>query len=209
MQSVTIAYDQAFYSAYLRYLAEPVVRRNHDEMFEFFRRWTGPCSLQVGPWLSVVDLGCGLGEFERHGDWRRYVGVDRNDTGKVKDFIHGDYSDLAGVKALLRWEPDAFVSLFSIEACFLPDERYTLYDRVFDAWPSIRFGMVSGFYYQNRLDEPVVSEAGGAIVSCQTIEKQADFLSSRFFEVRTSLRTPSELFGDDVVEVWKFFARRA
>lgn len=204
-----MAYNQDFYKMYAEYLQEDPVRASHNLVFEQFQR------LAKGD-LQVLDLGCGLGEFWQYGAPVKYVGVDVNDVSELGgDFklIQADYHDLQGVSQRLRrrfarpYLPNAFVSLFSVE-CFHPAaERYEFYGNVFRIFPTIEFGLVSGFFYESRRSEEKVGETGG-ITSYQTIEDQWLYTSSAFTELRMHVRTPSKMFGQDVIEVWKFFTRR-
>ncbi len=196
---ITPAYGTEFYQLYLGYLQEPTVRANHDMMFETFYRFTRPTQLRI------MDLGCGLGEYSRYGPHSEYVGIDLNNAGQVKNFVHMDYTEL-NLASHLPFVPNAFVSLFSIEACYPAKSKYALYERIFAENPSIRYGLVSGFFYESRRGLETVSEAG-KIVSYQTIEDQSKYVSGNFSEVRVYLRTPSKMFGDDPVEVWKMLAR--
>jgi len=198
-----MAYDKAFYEKYLRYLAEPAVRKSHDFAFRMFRRAVGPDFA-----LKVIDLGCGTGEYERHGPHTQYVGIDENESGYVQSFLQADYAD-PGTAARLPFEPNAFVSLFSIEPFFAAGERYALYERLFARYPKCRFALVSGFYYQRRAGADMVTEklGGSEVVSYQTIEDPSTVMSSAFTELRMLLPTPSS-FGDDVVEVWKILLRQ-
>lgn len=196
-----MAYDDNFYRLYNDYLREITVRNNHDLIFRYFRQFTHPDRM-----MDVIDLGCGLGEYRLFGQYREYMGIDLNETGQNRDFLKHDYHDLTFVKSLL-FKPTLFVSLFSIECCHDAPTKYELYNRLFSEVPSLQYGLVGGFFYEDRRGLEMVGETGG-IVSYQTIEDPAQFISSVFTESRTHLRTPSRMFGDDVVEVWKTFARR-
>ncbi len=194
-------YDEIFYQRYREYLKEGVVRKNHDRMFELLPLLALPNELRV------IDLGCGTGEYitydQRHA---LYAGVDLNNTGNVAPFIQRDYCAL-DFAPLVPFTPNAFVSLFSIECSYPPEAKYGLYSRIFSAFPHLRCGLSAGFYYESRRDQPTVTEAG-EIESYQTIEKSPVDDSYLFRESRILLRTPSEMFGQDVVEVWKFFVRK-
>ena len=71
---------------------------------------------------------------------------------------------------------------------------------------NVRYGLVSGFYYKDRVEQDKVEEVGG-LISYQTIEDQKKYHCKEFIEFRSFIEVPSELFGPDVVEVWKFFIR--
>ncbi len=192
-------YDENFYRMYREYLEEPTVRKNHDCIFELFTSFLLPESPRV------VDFGCGVGEYltydSRHS---RYVGIDRNKTIDSTDFIQADY---LSVDLSLPFPPNAFLSLFSVECCHPLAVRYDFYERVFAAFPAIRCGLVGGFFYESRRDQETVTESG-ELVSYQTIEDPSRHISPNFTELRAHLYTPSEMFGRDVVEVWKFFVRK-
>lgn len=192
-----MAYDESFFKAYRAYLQEDKVRENHNEMFRLFSRMTRMP-------LSVVDLGCGVGEFYHLGVYYDYLGVDRQNWGGIHrdNFVQGDYTNLPKD---LRFSPEGFISLFSIEACFPASERYALYAKLFRE-TDVKWGMSAGFYYTDKRNQAIVSEAGD-IVSHQTIESLGEYACEGFEEQWMTLRTPSKMFGDTVVEVWKFFRR--
>lgn len=201
-----MAYDKQFYDKYQAYLKEKTVRDSHDFVFDQFWKMTS------GQHLRTIDLGCGLGEYHQYNlafFSDRYVGVDANDFPRDFKYICGDYNDLGSIrKALdLDFRPEVFVSLFSIECCCSPLYKYHLYDRVFMTFPQIKFGLVGGFFYEKARSEETVLETGG-ITSHQTIEDASLFVSDIFTEFRLHIRTPSQMFGQDVVEVWKFLIRR-
>jgi hypothetical protein len=66
---------------------------------------------------------------------------------------------------------------------------------------------VSGFYYWNSKDKNPIGETGG-IQSYQTLEPVETVLSPNFHETRITLPAPSEMFGSDVIEVWKLLERK-
>lgn len=193
-------YDEKFYRDYAEYLLEHTVRTSHDLVFRLFRRFVYPAP------LLVVDLGCGLGEYQTYGHHDDYVGVDLNYTGQVGNFVCADYHDLSFLNQL-PFMPTVFVSLFSIECFHSARDKYALYERIFGAFPFIQHGLVGGFLYEGRRNLETVEE-NGKIVSYQTIEDSALYISETFSELRLHMRTPSRMFGDDVVEVWKIFCRR-
>lgn len=195
-----MSYDKSFYELYSDYLREPTVRKNHNFIFEFF------ASVAHQRDLFVVDLGCGLGEYEMYGRYKDYAGIDLNNVGRVKNFFRTDYHDLKFVRHL-PFAPTSFVSLFSIECFHNARDKYALYDRIFSEIPSIAYGLSGGFFYEKRKTQETVGEAG-EIVSYQTIEDPSLYISPLYVEMRIHIRTPSAMFGDDVVEVWKIFIRR-
>lgn len=195
-----MAYDNEFYNLYEEYLQEPRVRDVHNMLFRKIEKFT------ESP-RNVLDLGCGLSEYSRYGgSYDSYVGIDKNNTG-VKSFILGDYTDLDFIRENLSFEPTVVISLFSIECCFPREVKYALYDRIFKKFPSVNRVIATGFYYKDRRNEESVRENGG-VVSYQTIENQSHFLSSLFRESRVLMPNPSNLFGENPVEVWKFLKRK-
>lgn len=210
-----MAYDEQFYELYRQYLEEPIVRENHDRMFHLFAQLMRPARFKGFPYLRsphVVDLGCGTGEYDHYDDAHTaYVGVDVNDTESVSHLIvTQDYRSFDWLENL-QFEPNAFISLFALEAdaTLSAGEKYEFYEEVFKRLPSIKFAMVSGFFYRSQRDLPIVGETGG-IQSAQAIEDPADFIFDTFTELRIHIETPSEMFGPEpheIVEVWKFFVR--
>lgn len=198
-QETKTTYSKEFYDQYSKYLLEDIVRANHDKVFADFRRFTLPMP------LCVVDLGCALGEYSRYGHYVKYLGVDVNNTGQVRNFMKADYRNVNFVKSL-PFTPNAFVSLFSIEPVYAVEQRYALYEVLFAKVPSLQYGLSSGFFYESRRNLETVRETG-ALISYQTIEDPSKHISPNFSEFRNYLRTPSKMFGNDVVEVWKILAR--
>ncbi|MDE1855161.1 MAG: class I SAM-dependent methyltransferase [Candidatus Micrarchaeota archaeon] len=196
-----VSYSSDFYRMYADYLREGLVRKNHDNIFAGFGRFT-----QQEP-LYVVDLGCGLGEYELHGHYAGYTGIDLNNaTSRKRNFVQADYTKLDFFERL-PFKPNAFVSLFSTELMLNAKDKYAFYERIFTDVASIQYGLVSGFIYENRADLEKVVEPGG-VVSYQSIENPARHTSGAFAEARIYKRTPSKMFGGDVVEVWKMLGRR-
>jgi len=196
-----MAYDPEFYRLYRDYLRERTVRASHDLVFAMFETI---CARHVEK-RNVMDIGCGLGEFDRYCEPERYVGVDRNNAGSVLSFVQADYTDLAFLTQL-PFDPNVFVSLFSVEACLPAADRYAFYERLFSE-TGVVLGLVAGFYYESKRDQATVGETGG-IISYQTIEPMDFHRSDRFKELRVLTRTPSKMFGADVVEVWKVLSRK-
>lgn len=208
-----MAYDNDFYRAYETYLGELRVRKCHDIMFSMFQN-------EVGKYNNVVDIGCGVfNEFNTFYRPKHYTGIDLNADIKdrTKDrnnnalFIQGNYRDRAFLDAALHTDKlvgdaEAFVSLFSSEITAPAYENYELYNHLFETCPNIRAGLVSGFYYSDKIDINPVTEAGG-LISYQTLDPLESFRSQRFSETRILMPVPSNMFGDNVVEVWKIFNR--
>lgn len=195
-----MAYDADFFANYAKYLRETVVRDSHDRVFYIFR------DLTDGPG-NVIDLGCGMGEYGRYGQYERYAGVDRVNHGFVDLFVEADYTDVDALAERLPFEPDCFVSLFSIEACVPPAQRHALYEALFRRFETVDSILTAGFEYASKAGELKVGEAGG-LESFQSVEGLYDVISDVFDEIRILTRTPSTFFGPDVVEIWKVLTRR-
>lgn len=196
-----MGYDSDFYTMYEAYLVEERVRGKHDAVLDMWHTLTWPNS------SYVLDLGCGQSnEYLRFGpDVRAYQGFD------VTESPHGMVLDYRGPELLeavrsLGWQPDAFVSLFSAECTATPIENAELYEQLFREIPTIKHGLVSGFYYAGRRKENPVRETGG-VVSWQTVDHLEHEVSDVYDEIRVLARVPSAMFGDDVVEVWRMLTR--
>src|SRR5439155_9841467 len=165
-----MAYDNDFYRAYARYLKEFTVRRAHDRVFAVVQ--------QHRSFGNVVDLGCGLSEFNQYTDPRRYLGIDLNaDPTREGSFrlVNGNYRDVAFVAEQARSQrPTAFISLFSSEITAPKEDNRKLYEALFAAIPSVRMALVSGFYYERRKDRNPIEETGG-IVSYRTLSTITDY----------------------------------
>lgn len=209
-----MAYNDDFYKAYEAYLKEPVVRDAHDWVFSLFR-WNYEGEQRRGvtyKYDDIVDLGCGqFNEFKRYYDPIYYVGIDENAVSNQRNndcLIHGNYRDRKVLASAIDQEHSAFVSLFSSEITAHYTENYRLYNWIFNTFPNIRAGLVSGFYYTHKKHKNPIKETGG-IVSYQTLEDIEDRRIKRrgFTEKRIVLPVPSKMFGNKVVEVWKIFER--
>ena len=191
-----MSYNNDFYEKYAKYLKEPTVWQNHGRVFNTFRTWFG------GGAMRVLDLGCGTGEFLHHYPAvDSYWGIDKEDSPAADQVL-----DYTRHLPILPFLPNAFVSLFSVEACLPAPARYALYNRLFSEYP-IDKALVSGFYYEHAAKEDTVSEAGD-LISYQTVEPLERFPSISFKETRIVMNTPSEFFGKDVIEVWKIMERK-
>jgi hypothetical protein len=200
-------YGEAFYAAYEEYLEEPRVRAVHDTMLAL--------ATNFGPFGRVVDLGCGRGmEFLRYGWPDRYVGIDRNarPTPDLEGNMHAcvlaaDYRDASLVADVVRdGTLTAAVSLFSVECSADSLTNHAFYENLFRESP-IESILSSGFYYTHVRDHEQVHE-NGWLVSWQTVRPVEDARSEVFDEFRITTPCPSLLFGNDVVEVWRFLTRR-
>lgn len=180
-----------FYSDYSKYLSEPVVAQNHQNVLDLFNQKKG---LQ-----SVIDLGCGLREFQLRFRPRNYVGIDLQSpladyqlNYRLCEFPNVDFN-LTG-----------FVSLFSVENTAPHQDNYKLYEQIFTRYPSIECGLVSGFYYAGNKENPILE---GNISAFQTLESPEEVKSALFSETRVIIYSPSNMFGENVYEVWKYFER--
>lgn len=202
-----MGYDKDFYRLYQDYIMEDSVRAAHNWVFDVATR-----SDKLN---SVIDLGCGQSrEFFLFARPALYIGVDQNPHPDHDNVVQGDYRELLTFEqrrnCLNPFHRDVtgFVSLFSSEITGIPEQNYELYKTIFEHFPRIECGLVSGFYYISKRDLPEVEEVGG-LISHQTIDRIEDQEDQRteFSEKRIILPVPSKLFGEDVIEVWKIFER--
>lgn len=194
-----MAYDSEFYKAYEDYLLEPTVRKQHDWVFYL-----------LGPdFRNVVDLGCGQSnEFRRFAIplGSKYVGIDTN-ANSFQGNLVADYREPRTLwEVMYKRKPTAFVSLFSSEITAPACVNCLLYNDLFENFPKLQSGLVSGFYYADKKNVNPVKEAG-EIISYQTLEGIEDVARLGYSEKRIILPVPSKLFGPHVVEVWKIFER--
>lgn len=203
-------YTKNFYELYLDYLGEDTVRESHDSAFKYF--------LNNYKASKILDLGCGLSEFARYASPEEYLGIDLNAEVKkynknniiIADYRNNNLSDLIN-----PFKPDSAISLFSVEITAPKgvesfsaqvNSKYDMYVKVFRELPSVKVMLVSGFYYRNKMDENPIRENGG-VVSYQTLEPKQEGYDDVFSELRFDTVTPSKMFGDDVVEIWKVLER--
>lgn len=198
-----MTYDNEFYKMYREYLREKTVRNAHNWIFKIV--------MQNPDFQNVVDLGCGLSEFLTYANPKEYIGIDVNaeTTSKKheKRTVKGDYRKGNLEELVSPSNPTAFISLFSVEIIAPKEANYKLYKEIFENFPSIKSGLVSGFYYVSKKDKNPIGETGG-IQSYQTLENPEDVISNVFSEKRIILPVPSKMFGSDVYEVWKFLERK-
>lgn len=195
-----MSYNEDFYKLYDEYLEEQEVRRQHDFVLGLVAYGNEHALTD-----RVVDLGCGLCEFETAVCPYAYLGIDdrSHKAGLRLDYLSERQLVLDKVRG---FDATAFVSLFSTE--IVMQAPSLLYEKLFDV-PSIHVGLVSGFYYANRKYENPVTEAGG-LVSWQTLSPPEETAQGRNFRERARivLPVPSKLFGPDVYEVWRFLEKK-
>lgn len=195
--------EDDFYAAYRKYLAHPVVRQVHDEMFRDFTQ----LQRRVG---GIVDLGCATCEFGHYleGSAYSYAGIDLNLTGAPAGrffLFKGDYTSDAMRPAIDS--ATAFVSLFSTEIHYPYRERQAFYRSLFDLHPKMKAGMVSGLVYDGHETEPEYTERLGFRVY-QSVEPAVADETLPYHEFRCLRRVPPGMFGDSFTEVWKIFIRK-
>jgi len=198
-----VAYDDDFYKLYEGYVLEPRVRERHDHVLRMLSAGMGGG--------NVADIGCGrYQEFRRHGDYEYYAGYDANHVDPDYRLDYRNVDLLVKKLRILPLDADFFVSLFSTEITAPPQENRDFYHALFERVPSLKWGVVSGFYYASSgMDENPIEEAGG-IVSWQTLlpVDHWEMSTHLFRETRVTLEVPSTMFGEDVVEVWRLLERR-
>lgn len=195
-----MSYDQDFYTKYHAYLKEPGVRKMHNRAINFAGVLPGSA--------KVIDLGCGHGmEWWHHSNMcLEYVGVDENASIATKS-IRANFRDVDLVASLMRFHGlEGIVSLFGIEPSATQAENTDFYNQLFDKTPALSI-VSAGFYYQPRKLMTSVREVGD-IISFQTNTCLQETESDRYTETRMEFPCPSEMFGKDVVEVWKFMERK-
>lgn len=196
-----MSYNQDFFEQYKNYLLEPVVRNAHNWMFHIFE------TVWPSYPLNIIDFGCGqCCEYRQYGHPENWFGFDLNPPDEPNTH-KCDYRTFTDIK--VPFPIYGFVSLFSTECCLDKWEKYSFYDKIFYQYP-IKAALVSGFYYENKIKEEWVHETGG-IASWQSIEDQKLWVCSetQYIELRTHIRVPSKMFGEDVVEVWKILMRKS
>ena len=87
-----------------------------------------------------------------------------------------------------------------------PVKKYEFYEKIFNN-TSIQYGLVAGFFYLDQRDLLYCKEEGFEKVY-MTTERQLDYYSDTFEEWRQYIHVPSEMFGPNLMEVWKFFKRK-
>jgi len=122
----------------------------------------------------------------------RYIGVDISDGF--------DYRDLLALKdKIIEVKANTIVSLFSVECTKDEEDNNILYDFIFKE-TDVKTILSSGFYYKSKKDLQMVKETCG-IISYQTIGEVRDD------ELRFTVPCPSNMFGEEVVEVWRLLRK--
>lgn len=154
---------------------------------------------------SAFDIGCGVVQLMRkvlHN--KTYVGFDQHAYESRPDLVQVDYTTDAGRKTIADFarvlEPDVIVSAFSTEIMLPERDRLELYDWLLTLAPQV---VASGFYYDDDRRERERVQETHDLWSYQTLLDTP----LQPYERRFVQRNPSKLFGPDVVEVWRGFAR--
>lgn len=199
--------DKSFWEQYEEYIEESLPRH---------RRAVNMLLHDKFPHNGVLlDLGCGqCMEAADLIEPLQYIGVDQNPPSKwilegTERKVHKlDYrKDSLDRVCISEYHVDFFSSFFSSEVTETYPQNERLYEKIFQSFPSLQWGLVSGFYYRGRRNEAKVEETGG-IVSYQSIWDLADVESEVFEETRLLVKAPSKMFGPDVIEVWKLLERK-
>lgn len=194
-----MSYNQEFFEKYKNYLKETKVRHVHNHMFMIYK--------SLLPILNIVDFGCGqCCEFIYRCGCNNYFGFDFNPPDSKMTYAC-DYTKISKEDILKKvtFPINGFVSLFSTECCLSVEQKYHFYRKIFQEH-DIKVALVSGFYYKDKIKDEQVTETNG-ILSYQSIEDQKFYKCDEFIELRTYIDVPSELFGVQVVEVWKFLIK--
>lgn len=201
--------DKEFWAKYVAY---------QEETFKQHKAYYDAC-VSVGSvpqFADYLDLGCGpTGHAQRlikHQN--QYVGIDRvipnsKPSSDRYAYVRGDYLDARDLNSAVSLfendevnNPRVGVSFFSTEVAINPIKSIQLYRYLFEN--HVDYMIVSGFYYGERYQADKVTEAGG-LESWQSVRmprKLEDPVEYRE-TFRITAHTPSELFGDDVYEVWR------
>jgi SAM-dependent methyltransferase len=205
-----MSYNKDFFDAYRKDVAQPEIRAIHDKMFDIFKYLDG---YEYRCRMDIVEFGCGIGEFynyleKNHGCVDDYIGIDKNWKESGMPVIQADYLQ---DDVVLPFKPIAFVSIFSSELIMPWTKAYEFYEKIFKEYPTINTGMVAGFYYKDqRLNDLKVKEVYD-IESYQSNDnlRSYDHTRSNFTELRSYVpRNVPNMFGPNVVEVWKYLIRK-
>ena len=207
-----ILYEE-FYKLYIDYLREPVVCDAHIKIIEAMASFDP--DMKFG---DIVDLGCGKSNefyYRSHREMSSYIGIDLNAEcdgvyrAQKQTFI-ANYRDLDTVQNIIYktgfYDTDVFVSLFSTEITADYKTNLEFYNNIFNKFNNSSI-LVSGFYYSSKKYKNPIKENGG-LLSFQTLEPIEAQESGWFTQIRIEIPVPSQLFGKDVVEVWKLLQRK-
>ena len=192
-----------FYDDYAKYLVEPRVRKVHDAVFN---------AIKVHPaFQRVIDLGCGKGnEFCHYGKPDFYLGIDQNadivnDEHRVTERL--DYRHLDAIKARIKDHGlTGVISLFSTEPTKPRDDNNAFYEALFRD-TDVNAILVSGFYYKDKKGQETVKEEKAGVTSYQTSGDIDRPDAKLFHETRVEIPCPSNLFGEQPVEVYRLLQR--
>lgn len=152
---------------------------------------------------QYLDLGCGRAKEATQLFGPPFVDVD-NDPKAMPTLVLDYRKDFQRIEALKK-KFYFFTSLFSTECTASQVDNVLFYEQLFKTFRSLKFGIVSGFYYRSKEDQVIVKETGG-LESFQSIGRLAN--SEIYAEYRLESEAPSKLFGPDVIEVWKLLVKR-
>ena len=191
--------DEGFWQAYEEFVKESLPRHEAavDLLYYNGRNYFDEDVL--------LDLGCGKSnEAHRLIDAWSCMEVDSNDVGAMYQLDYRTQLPEIINKTKL-FEPTIVSSLFSIEITAPAEDNYKLYETLFNEVKSLKTGLVSGFYYTDKMNENPVEEVGG-LKSYQTLDLMSEH--KLFSEKRLYVPAPSKLFGPNVIEVWKLLERK-
>ena len=194
-----MTYDKDFFKKYEKYLQEPTVREVHDKMFNFAANYP---SLK----RRVLDLGCGNQEYYNYTRPEYYVGVDNLNAQELLDVKKIDYRNVSEIINLINmYNFTGVVSLFSTEITGSYSANNLLYNNLFTQ-TNLDSMMVSGFYYDDtRRNHEIIEEIGGIF----SFQSNFSYVRSDLYtETRITAPCPSKLFGDSVIEVWRFLTKK-
>lgn len=166
-------------------------------------RFVPPMALYVGVDLDPPTVGGPGGGYRNPPDLilpDPELGITR--WGDYRT-IQGDYRDIALLKGyertmLPKGAPNdhsnatTIVSLFSSEITADPETNRSFYEKLFETFPKLGHVIVSGFYYEEKIDENPVVESGG-LTSWQTNWRHGEYRSEVYSETRFTQPTPSTL----------------
>ncbi len=143
---------------------------------------------------NLIDIGCGktqMGKNLLSAKYDKYIGIDSMNFGQeiVKDYKEYDF------KNHKSQYDDLAISLFSTECCLKEEEQNDLYSKLLSNGFVL---IVAGFYYEGKENQEIIEE-NFELKSYQTHPLKKLFKN----ETRIIKKVPSNLFGTDVIEVWR------